>query len=225
MLVVSKFLSYEKPEGHEPGLPEVYVRSSLAENNGLPEVDYHNLREMYTSRFGFDPEDLPVLRLYSKFINSDFKMNPKKLLRGIDEHGYRSGSTVHINVDHRIFDQAPQTAVNSHKIMESVVLHTAAFAASRDDKNRIKMRNILKRGAGPLGLMLLSALDQESPIGQIAYFGAPVFGAIEAGVGIRNRRANLRTDARRIKMSTFSDHHADIVWPFEYQNIQRELDK
>ena len=221
MLVVPKFLNYEQPEGYGPGLPEVYVQSSLEETSGLPTVDYLNLRDLYTNSFGFDPDDLPILRLYAKFIDPEDRFNPKRLLRGIEEHGFRYGRTVHINVDTRTSNEDELTEIDSLAVMKSVLLHTAAFSAVRTKGSRVKPRDVVKAESLPAGIAIASALNNY----EVGVGAGQLLGVLWGAVVVRDHRALVRSEAEKLSAKALNDHDKDIVWPYEYVLAQRELYK
>lgn len=49
MLVVPKFMNYERPDGHEAGLPDVLVRQGVIKKFGEVAVDYKALSQYFES--------------------------------------------------------------------------------------------------------------------------------------------------------------------------------
>lgn len=56
---------YERPEGHEPGHPEVYVRHRVINKLGMPEVNYDGLAELLHNDVGVPTDITPKVKLYS----------------------------------------------------------------------------------------------------------------------------------------------------------------
>jgi len=132
MLAVPKFIGYERPDGREDGHPEVRVRRSVAEEFGIPIVDYDNLARLLWDEIKIDREVVPIISVFSRFYDTKREwLSVQALHSGIDNYSYRTGKVIHVNADNRKDTKKPLKEVDNPHVMSSVMVQAAALAAKQ----------------------------------------------------------------------------------------------
>ncbi|MFI5271014.1 MAG: hypothetical protein ACHQT9_03155 [Candidatus Saccharimonadales bacterium] len=222
MLVVPKFVGYERPEGREAGHPEVRVRKYTAEKFGIPAVDYDSLARLFWDEIKIDREVIPIISIFSRFYDTEREwLSLQALHSGVDNYSYRTGRIIHVNADGRKDRKKPLKEVPNGHVMSSVMIQAAALAAKHRNEG-INSGDITRSETIPvlagIGGYAISGGDPGFLI------AGTVAGAVQGARLLHTNSKLLKTEAEEQLYELDIFHTNDIDWPSHYDRTHSAQD-
>ncbi len=188
---------YERPEGYEPGHPEVFVRHRVINKLGMPEVNYDGLAELLHNDIGVPTDINPKIKLYSDGL-------PKVASWVVSLEGFHLPYTKTIHVD-PINAEASRHAGGTMGLLAHEAQH---LADSHTHKVRSAGDIALRLAAAKVGLEFgkLTGIP-EFPAALLGRFGYYIFEPAEKRARRTQKADFVRRHGRDIKFPVFAEKY------------------
>lgn len=213
---MSIFANYERPEGHEPGHIDLLVRENVAEDYGLPTVDFDNLSRMYTDELGLQAGKWTVKLFHGRW--SGHANQPlSKLSLGYHVAGTNTihsavwSGGYHFFVGHG----AERADVDDTDTMRKLIRQSVGVAEGRKQPLMLAKERAIAASPMLIAFGILNSL--EAP--EVLTLGLP---AAIGAVSLKEGYWAIKSARREAKEAELHDKHQnDIVFPTSPYRTQR----